>query len=243
MLDFLFELNEQTVAWMPEVVFNKSDPVHATLMSLYSSIIEQADSAILLRQHKKTAGVGIILRAPLEAYIDLINLANDRDYIKQMAAKYHNEWLRLAENGIEGGNPYLAYFENNPEAAAMVEERRKQLAELGVSKVLSVYDRFAMAGMANEYRSIYNSLCSESHNNIRALTSRHLREINGERELIVFDDMDRASEAASLSSFIAIVMESSKIIHDYFATAAQDEIQSMAARHSELAAVWDGETE
>src|SRR5258708_2547663 len=50
------------------------------LLALYGSVLELAHAIGVLASHEAPAGVPIILRSMLEAYVDLRNLARDRSY-------------------------------------------------------------------------------------------------------------------------------------------------------------------
>ncbi|TBB81024.1 DUF5677 domain-containing protein [Rhizobium ruizarguesonis] len=176
MYEFLIELYHVTVKNLPELRFDKRSEVHRTLVSLYSAIIELTNAALQIREAGGYTGMDILLRSALEAHVDLINLANDDEYLKVMLAAYHKEWIKLANDGVKGENPFLAYFKDSPEAQAKLGEHKTELEQLKKTvRIPTNLEKFQKAGMENEYRSIYNSLCNDSHNNLRSLTSRYFR--------------------------------------------------------------------
>ena len=176
----------------------------------------------------------------LEAYVDLINLASDATYIDYMLADYHKQWIKLAEVGVKGKNPYLASFHNNEDASGLLADHVEALKTLPAP--LNAFEKFKRAGMTDEYRSVYNSLCNESHNNIRALTSRHFRMVGEDKvDLIIFDDLDKNTLATALDGFIAILNGSNYIIHDYFKTDAQTEVAEFQKRREKKGPIWEGE--
>ncbi|ANV25573.1 MULTISPECIES: DUF5677 domain-containing protein [Rhizobium/Agrobacterium group] len=215
---FLIDLYHVTIRHLPELRFDKNNEVHRTLISLYSTIIELTNAALHIRQAGGYTGMDILLRSVLEAHVDLINLANDGGYLRVMVAAYHKEWIKLADDGVKGENPFLAYFKDSPEALEKLQHHRAQLAELKKSgHIPTNLEKFQWAGMEHEYRSIYNSLCNESHNNLRALTSRHFRENeDGSLDLVIFDTPTREDLAATLDTFIATLNTSNRIMHHYF---------------------------
>ncbi|MGN6777027.1 DUF5677 domain-containing protein [Rhizobium sp.] len=243
MLDFLSEVLKATVDLLPRVVFDKSDEHQRTIIALYATIIEQVDSAVALRRDNRWTGVNYILRSSMEAYTDLINLANDDAYLNQLNAKYHSEWIKLISEGIKGDNIFLAFFKDNAEANEQLAYHQTELASIEArTKVINVFDRFQKAGLECEYRSIYNSLCNDTHNNIRALTDRHFRvDKDGLQELVIFEDIDLTSVAASLDSFLAILNGSNKIIHHYFNTDAQTEVETFHTRRVAKGLFWENE--
>ncbi|MGM0988799.1 MAG: DUF5677 domain-containing protein [Pseudomonadota bacterium] len=151
--------------------FDKKHPWHRSLVALYGALIEYSDSLIHLVEYKKPVAIPVIFRSLIEAYVDFKNLAEDRRYGYHMEASYAKEWLRVLENADGSGNPYLAEIGEDPQRAAQVQEQSEKLAQLKANgfEPLSHFSKFQRAGMAEEYRSIYNFLCSHSHNNIRSL--------------------------------------------------------------------------
>ncbi|WP_164850451.1 DUF5677 domain-containing protein, partial [Sinorhizobium meliloti] len=87
-----------------------------------------------------------------------------------MLAVYHKEWIKLTADGVKGENPFLSCFKDNPEVVEKLEHHKAEL-KVYTDQFTSNFDKFKAAGMENEYRSVYNSLCNDSHNNIRALTA------------------------------------------------------------------------
>ncbi|MGO7981461.1 DUF5677 domain-containing protein [Rhizobium johnstonii] len=240
MLDFLVDLRDEVVRILPKVRYNRKISSDLLLLSLYATIIEQIDSIIVLRQRGISPGVDVILRAVLEAYVDLKNLAADPGYRDMMIGEYHRQWVKLAEAGIKGGNPYLASFDGNEEAAKRLAHHKGEAAKLPSS--LSVFDRFRLAGLTDEYRSIYNSLCNESHNNVRALISRHFRTgEDGEQRLSIFEDTDSNSVSASLDACNTILVGSTAIIHRHFKSECEDDVNNIHQRWIEMRNAWEAE--
>ncbi len=235
MFNLLADTFNETMKLLPQVKFDKNNRVHQGLMSLYASIIENTDSALVLRRAGKAAGVDNILRTNLEAFVDLINLANDDAYYDQMLALYHKDWLDLVERGL-AGNPYLAFFKGDPEAAKRLKEHKdalKTLEKLGKPK--TIFQRFEMAGMENEYRAAYKDLSGVGHNNIKALSERHfIYDEDGEIEVAVFAEMAEESLLASLDQFVTILAQAGHIIHDYFKSPGAAEVATFMQRRKDL---------
>lgn len=231
MLEFLANTFAEAHAHLEQIKFEKRSSLHRTIVSLYATIMEQTQDAITLQQAGKHATLDIILRSTLEAFVDLVNLCRDDTYLGHMQASFHEQWIKLAEQGVAAGNPFLKDFHNDPKAAAQLDEHKADLAALSDTPPLSVYERFRRVGMEDAYRSVYNSLCNETHNNIRALVSRHLRVEGNNLEVVVFDEPGAESLASSLSSFNGILVQSSVIIHTYFKTEARETISALADMH------------
>ncbi|MGR9059397.1 DUF5677 domain-containing protein (plasmid) [Rhizobium leguminosarum] len=228
MYGFFLELHAVSIKHLADLRFTKGSEVHRTLVSLYASILELTDSAIIIREAGKYTGMDVLLRSALEAHVDLINLANDDSYLHAMMAVYHKEWIKLAGDGVKGDNPFLAYFKDNPEAQKQLAYHEAELAAFKqTSGIPNILEKFKMAGLEDVYRSIYNSLCNDSHNNIRVLTSRHLRADKDRLDLVMFDKPSRTDIAATVDCFIAILLKSNEIVHHYFKS--KEEVREVLA--------------
>ncbi len=231
MLDFLTRTFDETCKALKLVKFDTHNPIHLGVMSLYCTIIEQTEDVIALQQAGKHATLDIILRSTLEAYVDLANLCNDKSYFDHMKAAYHKQWIKLAKHGVAGGNPYLKSYEENPAALELLKQHEAALDHLAATPPLSVFDCFRRADMEAVYRSVYSSLCNETHNNITALINRHWRSEGDGMKLVIFEEADARSLEPALSTFIGILVHGSIIIHDYFQSDARETVGLMAADH------------
>ncbi|RVN46029.1 hypothetical protein [Sinorhizobium meliloti] len=72
MYGYLIDLYHATVRHLGALKFNKASEVHRTLTSLYASIIELTNSAIIIREGGAYTGMDILLRSAMEAHVDSI---------------------------------------------------------------------------------------------------------------------------------------------------------------------------
>ncbi|RWE79207.1 DUF5677 domain-containing protein [Mesorhizobium sp.] len=239
----LVDMMNDTMRMIEKVEFNKGSRVHRAVMALYASIIEHTDSAMILHSNRRAAGIDTILRTNLEAFVDLANLCNDPDYYNQMLALYHKDWLALTKGGLDG-NPFLDFFKEEPGSADRVEYHKAALAELQkLGPTLSVFERFQLAGMENEYRSVYKDLCGHSHNNIKSLSDQHFVGDTGDSlEVVIFAEKGKEALLSSLDQFIAILGRAGYLVHDYFKSPVAKEAATLTARRKELQSFFDEET-
>ncbi len=244
MYGLIIDIYEASVRNLPLLKFNKNNEHNRTLVSLYATIIEMTNSALILRKSGAFTGVDVILRTTLEAHVDLINLANDATYINSMRAVYHKEWIKVTEEGVKGENPFLGFFKDNSDAEEQLAYHKRELAKcLAASKMLTNFEKFKMASMEDVYRSIYNSLCNESHNNIRSLNNRHFRQKAEGADIVIFDAPTKIDLAATLDGFIATLLRSSEIIHHYFQSdeKIQSEFKYFRTYRAEKGPEWIGD--
>lgn len=116
-----------------------------------------------------------IFRNILECSVDLHNLVDDPKYIHSMQLNYHQEWLNVIKTAATG-NPYLTHIAQMKTLKEQIKQAEDEIknARAQGGKYLSTSKRFKLAGMEDEYQSLYNFLSCDSHNNIRALIDRHI---------------------------------------------------------------------
>lgn len=242
MLHLLLFVHDGAKEILQTMRVNLGSATERTILSLYATIIEQTDcSATLLKQDKAWA-TDIMLRSSLEAFVDLINLANDREYLNAMIFSYHDEQIKLLREGMTGGNKFFGDLHMSPDTQEALKEHqadRDALAAKGFKKML-VAERFAQADLTAEYKSIYKSLCDESHNNIGVLMKRHIEQEGDEVNVAVFKPRRAEDLAFSIDSLTSLLIDSSYIVHDYFGSPKVDVISNWKERRVAIAKAFEG---
>lgn len=178
--------------YMEYLKFDKQHPWHRNLIALYLSLIEYSDSLICLVENEKSIAIPLIFRGLLEVYVDFKNLAENQTYGYYMEASNAKEWLKLLEEASKNKNAYLALTASEPNLAAEIQKTKALLAKHKVRNYLplKLWQKFDKAGMTEEYNSIYNDLCSHSHNNINSFTERFfvINEAKNDFEITLFKE-------------------------------------------------------
>ena len=219
-LSFVTRLHEECISHTNHITFDKSHPRHLHLVGLYGTLIEFTGCILKLIESRLRTGIAPIFRSFLEAYIELKNLHEDATYGYNMEAVYHEQWLKLLKEAKNTPNPFLqdfAKYEGLDAQIAVHETTLIDLADKGY-KPLSIFQRFEKAGMANEYRSIYNFLSNDSHSNIRALMDRHLEIHDNDFKVVYYKDEPLKSFIPTLDSIAGFLIDASYRIHDYLET-------------------------
>jgi hypothetical protein len=175
---------------LPQVRFNKHDPQHSIAICLYGTILQSASDCYRLMQ-EPTVLVAGALRSILESYVDLVAIIGDRDHAKRMLATFHDEQRKHLEDMVRTPtNPFHVDVAQHIEPAEKLKEVEAELQSLREQghQPLSVYDRFARAGLTDLYRTAYWQLCLHAHNNIVALERRHIRRVGEDFEIDVFSE-------------------------------------------------------
>ena len=141
----------------------KDDDWKVCICCLYFTIIAYAESILTLYEEDMGIAIPVILRSMIEACVDLSILCEDRNYLKNMDAAFHSQFIRKSENIPE-------WQEEKAESEARIDQLKSE-----GSSSLSIFKKFKRASMEEIYKDIYSYLCQETHNNYVALYNRHLR--------------------------------------------------------------------
>lgn len=234
--DFVKHLHNECIRLSEHFVFDKKHHRNFLLICLYGTLIEQAGSLIILIERKHKIGVPLIFRSFIEAYADLKNLHEKAEYRYYMDASYHKQWIKLLKEAKNKPNPYLKDISQVGNLDEQIQEHEKEFADLKNKEYnsLNVFQRFERAGMEDEYRSLYNSLSSDAHNNIRALVDRHLEIHETDLTVIYYKDEPLENFLKYLDSTAGILVNASLKIHHYFKTGSIAEIDKMEQRLKEI---------
>jgi len=151
---------------------------HMAAGFLYGRILETMTSCVVLLCAESDFSIPLIIRPSLDAYVDLILLANDPDYVKNMRANELKEKNKLLSKSINGGddNEFLNEIGKLDSAPRMLQEginELKQLREEG-RMPLRADERFDMAGLKELYPSVFARLSGHIHNDMSILKFRYL---------------------------------------------------------------------
>lgn len=213
-IDFLEKVLDKSIEYSGKLVFNKEYQQHLYLVSLYCRIIELTHSCTILMKEKIISGVPIILRTVLETFADLKNLSDDEKYVNFMKAGYLKEWLRKK-----------VYAEHETELQKL---KKKRYAPL------NHYERLEKAGMVNEYRSVYNFLCSHSHSNIRSLYYRYTNITGDNFTVICYKEPKQHNIDLYSTTLRDMLVSASLTIHKFFGSGLISQVESIHAEWEDI---------
>jgi hypothetical protein len=158
-----------------------------------------------------------------EADIDLTNLMKCRDYSKRMYASFLKEKLRLTKEASSSKpNPFLTAVRASRDPAEDLEETQDELDRFVAEKHGPIYirRRAELAGKIDEYLSVYNMLCLDTHNNIRSLEEWHLELVdsNDDEYRAVAFKQTKADLVHHLSAVAGIILVQTKALADFLGT-------------------------
>jgi len=238
MVDYIKRLHDASVDLSKRIRFDKRVPQQLYLTMLYVSIVELTDCIFILVQAKEYAGIPSLFRSLLEAFVDFKNLTHNESYANHMLARSHDEWIRVLNKARSSSNPFLAKYSTWKDIDSQIDQHKAELDRLKKNGYgpLKVSQCFKQAGMAQVYSSVYNFLCSEAHNDIRALIMRHV-DINkscNDYSVVGYKNRCVSEFAAYLDSTAGILLESSLGIHSFFGNDKPEELQAFEAEYNQL---------
>lgn len=191
-------------------------------MALFGSVIELAHGMSVLQQAGSTCGIPSVFRTLLETRVEFVNLMRDATYGYHMEAADLRETLKVLKTARDKKNAFLPDLAAMPNLDQLIDDLVAQFDKLMKEGCgpLTVFDRFVLAGMEDEYRSIYNSLSSDAHSNRRALVDRHVEFNEGDFELVFFKSAPDEYALPYMESATTYVVESTREILLKFGTEA-----------------------
>ena len=176
--------------------FSFGEPQHAAAVSLLGSILELAADVLDLLKRGKAIAPKILLRSLLEAFVELVNVTEDPDYLGSM--RYAQlvalqKLVNVATGPDQAQNPFFADLLSNEATAERRAEIALELAELESQGIreLNIWARFKLAGERDRYEAIYRLLSQQAHHSLNALGDRHVVEQEGQPALVFFKKEER----------------------------------------------------
>jgi hypothetical protein len=208
------------LSFLEKVSFDKKDGQQVAAICLFARITELAASCKALLEKQALVGLPILLRSMFEADVDLTNCINDTSYFKAMYAAFLKERIRLTKEALpDKDNPYLSpisQFRDFGNELQVTQVELEQLESEGCCS-LNIRERSDKAGKLNEYLSLYNMLCLDTHNNIGSLENYHI--ISGENQsdyhVVVFN-VKKEDLLACISAIPGILFHRTRDLMEFF---------------------------
>jgi hypothetical protein len=134
-------------------------------------------------------------------------------------------------------NPFLSDIAQIPNLDEVIVQCEAELSELKKKQFrpLSQKQEFDKAELEPVYQSVYNFLCCHSHNNIRALVSRHIDIAADQRDFQVeyYAPVNLDTLLHYIDSFCGIIMSSTETIHRILQSDATDQVRVLKKEFDE----------
>jgi hypothetical protein len=236
--------SQHCIEIVPQISFNNTDPQHVLALCLYCSIIELCPSLLILIQHGQFTGIPSLIRSMYEADVDLVNTLKDRDYFQSLHATYLTKMISVIQEAHNSEAPgFMKASGGIVEMRILLKKLRKRLAVIKAAGhgPLKNVDRFRRAERDEDYITAYAYLCRYTHNDIRALQSRHLRSDGDKVELKVFERLGPENETHLIDLADAVLLGASGRVHIFFDSGCHEEIESMFDERNTMRGKWPKE--
>ena len=145
------------------------------VVGCYASCVELAQTVDFLVDHEKCYDAQIILRSMLEHFVELRNLELNPAH-KNNLHFTHAKNVKFQLQNAATENKFFQNFAQRLELAKETQywnDKLGDIQELG-GENLNIQRRFQIAGMNDEYESVYRNLSQLSHPTYGGIIRRHL---------------------------------------------------------------------
>jgi len=235
LFEMLKKLHDSAVDLTPALTFDKTHKLHAATVSYYSSIVELSGACCALLGGNHAVAFPIVLRAFFEAHVDLMNLIRDPKYGYTLEIDFFTSRQRLLKLAKEGKIAYLAEITSKDDLDERLTATAKKLQEVKQKgKQLNISEKFAAADMGDEYSTLYAWLCSHSHNNLSAMTSRHVEEGEDGAEMVMYKEIDLEEYGIWIGVACELLLRSMEKIHGFLKSGKEDALKGLRAELDKL---------
>ncbi len=218
---FLESVSGLAICLLDTLRFDRQNPQQLYAVCLFSRLLELASGCKVMIEKDALMGIPVLLRSMFEADVDLTNIMKYPDYPKQMYASFLKEKLRLEKEAASSStNPFLTDIRkhrNPKDDLAQTQSELDELIEEGNGPI-SIRCRAMRAGRLDEYLSVYNMLCLDTHNNIRSLEDWNIEITSEDEYRVVAFKMTKADLLHHLSAIPSILLVQSKALADFLGT-------------------------
>jgi len=223
-ISLLDELIQNFLAETSNITFDKYNVQHLYLMCLYGRIFELGVSALNLMKANDHAGIPVILRSQLEAFVDFANLIEDKDFIKIIAATFVDQKKRLYENLKKHLDPLEIHAVTNDGTEKVADGYKPQ----------KIWKRFKNIKLQKTYITAYFILCGYSHNNLAMLEHRHLEKNEKDHKVVFFKEEPLLIFLRFAFTLGAILVDSHKNLLDFFDKPMEEKSNLVCSKFSQL---------
>jgi len=165
----------------------------------------------------------------LEAFVDLRNLCKDPKYGYSLTINSSKESIKFLKAAKDDKNVYAEMIAKDPNIDKHIADYEKQVERLKNkgNKGLNIKEKFKKADMLDEYLTIYNMLCAATHNDIRALRTRHIVIDKSSFSLEIFKNQDTEAMYEFLGISSELLLRATYEVHSLLNSGKDEKLQSL----------------
>lgn len=216
MLSSVLGLSQHLIS---ELKFDGKNPQQLYVVYLYARLHELACGAMALLETGALVGVPLLLRAMFECDVDLTNALKDPQYYKNIRSSFLKEQIKLGSLAESSeNNPYFGSPDAKADILVRLQQLRKELASLKSEDrgPLQIYDRALRAEKLQEYQTVYNMLCGDTHNSIESLENWHVDKSSPSQFRVTLFRMRKGEILHYLSSIPGVLLINAQAVAEFY---------------------------
>lgn len=215
--------------------FNKDIAQQLYAICVYSTILEIASDTLNLIKNRSKISTAILLRSLLEAYVDLLNIIKDENYLQNMYVSALDGKMRMINDALKSNSSLFVLFHQHHNLSLKRIEELKKLKPKGYKK-LRIRERFKFAGLEAEYCGIYALLCTQTHNDMDAIENRHIQVEGDTKSCSVkfFEELDSEGFLRYIYTLADIIINSSLRIHEFLKSSRLEVLKEIRSKYQTL---------
>ncbi|MFA0657428.1 DUF5677 domain-containing protein [Vibrio sp. 10N.222.49.C12] len=176
---------------------------YITMMGLFAAMVEQCKSLSILIHEQHFVATQSIVRNALEIYVDIKIVESDGNYVNYLWAEYYNREKELSRKKYQQNK----YRKLRREAYELYKPSQN-------FDGLSIYDKFKLAGLQEDYKALYGSLSCHTHSGVFSLLNRVMetKKTNKLSEQGLFKITPSELEIAAIPLITYYLLDASEII-------------------------------
>lgn len=156
---------------------NRLDKSQLCTMAIYATIIENSTACAHLMRRPTFSTLPYLLRANLEALVDLKNSIEDEQYYKRLHATFLNQKKKYLKSKVQRGNQISGtksdeFKEIENEYIQIKDELNNYIKKS--FKPLTVREKFSLCNSLEDYETTYAGFSLETHNDLSVLEKKHI---------------------------------------------------------------------
>lgn len=204
------------------------------ILSLYASLLEYINCALVLSAKKISSADDVIFRSFLEGFVDFKNLLRIENYHLNLQVDHDMSWNKVLKAACDG-NPFFESIALAEDRDARHLEHRANIDHLlgaGIKKI-SIKKKFDLAEMTAEYESIYAFSSREVHNSIGALMRRHFEE-DGDNYVLKLNHWLPERCSLRFDGYLVFLIEATNLLSEKFDSSLADVMKPISEQLARL---------
>lgn len=234
-LDYVLGYTDIVIENLPKEVDRESLYMSTLILTLY----DIATDINHLTKARRLLNIPSLIRNFMDSYVDLLLIEKNKKFILQMLLKDSDSRLKLIKSKI---NPeYSSWFKYELEELEELKREQQGLESyikslrqaINEPIITNIKSKYEQVGMLWFYDTIYNSLCSHTHNSTEKLESRHIVVSNNKVILKYCQEYDYKNYRCYYELLLSHFVDAIRILNTEIGLNQEEVVSKMEAKISE----------